>query len=92
MVVVRKLPSPAAGVRLADAVEIFSSTITVTNTRRGYVATLGPLVAAFGADTAVAGLDPAQVSGWFVHAWLRLATGCSGRLLGGTGVDGDREL
>lgn len=49
MGVVLKLPSTAGRVRLADAVRMFLSTITVANTRRGYAITLDRLRADFGA-------------------------------------------
>ena len=68
---VRALPSPAAGVRLADAVRIFLATITVTNTRITYATALDRLVVDFGADTDVAllGVEPDRVSGWFTFVW-----------------------
>jgi len=37
---VRTLPTPAAGVRLADAAKVFLGTIPVANTRRGYAVVL----------------------------------------------------
>ena len=37
---VRTLPTPTAGVRLADAAEVFLGTIPVANTRRGYAVVL----------------------------------------------------
>lgn len=68
---VRMLPTPASGVRLADAVRIYLATITVPNTRATYAAALEKLVADFGADTNVALLDrePDRVSGWFTFVW-----------------------
>ncbi|MGW5922216.1 tyrosine-type recombinase/integrase [Nocardia fluminea] len=71
MGVVRKLPAGAGGVRLADAVRMFSATITVANTRRGYAVALDRLVADFGADTDVGLLDrePDRISGWFTFVW-----------------------
>ncbi|KXF55418.1 hypothetical protein AXA44_37825 [Rhodococcus sp. SC4] len=66
---VRSLPSPARGVRLADAVKVFLGTITVDNTRETYAAALDRLVADFGADTNVALLDPDRVGGWFTFVW-----------------------
>ncbi len=68
---VRALPRPAAGVRLADAVQIYLATITVRNTRATYAAALDRLVADFGADADVAQLsaEPDRVSGWFTYVW-----------------------
>ncbi|WP_201298295.1 hypothetical protein [Nocardia sp. CY41] len=70
---VRALPRPAVGVRLADAVQIYLATITVSNTRATYAAALDRLVADFGADTDVAllGTEPDRVGGWFTYVWAR---------------------
>ena len=57
---VRTLPTPTAGVRLADAAKVFLGTIPVVNTRRGYAVRL---VRDFGADGNVALLDPDRVAG-----------------------------
>ncbi|MEV0108482.1 hypothetical protein AB0H42_19370 [Nocardia sp. NPDC050799] len=68
---VRMLPRPVTGVRLADAVQSYLATITVSNTRATYAAALDRLVADFGADTdgAVLGSEPDRVSGWFTYVW-----------------------
>lgn len=57
---VRVLRRLAVGLRLADAVRIYLSTITVRNTRATYATALDRLVADFGADTDVAllGAEP----------------------------------
>ncbi|MBF6208725.1 site-specific integrase [Streptomyces gardneri] len=67
----RMLPTLVSGVRLADAVQIYLATITVSNTRATYAAALDRLVADFGADTNVALLDrePDRVAGWFTFVW-----------------------
>ena len=62
---VRTLPTPTAGVRLADAAKVFLGTIPVVNTRRGYAVVLDRLVRDFGADGNVALLDPDRVAGSF---------------------------
>lgn len=72
---VRTLPASVGGVRLADAVKTFLGTIAVANTRRGYATALDQMVREFGADTAVAGLDPDRVAGWFSFVW----GGCSAK-------------
>ncbi|WP_406276861.1 site-specific integrase [Nocardia sp. NBC_00881] len=68
---VRMLPTPASGVRLADAVTVYLATIPAENTRETYAAALDRLVRDFGADTNVALLDrePDRVSGWFTFVW-----------------------
>ena len=68
---VRMLPTPASGVRLADAVTVYLAAIPTENTRETYAAALDRLVADFGADTNVALLDrePDRVSGWFTFVW-----------------------
>ena len=66
---VRTLPTPTAGVRLADAAKVFLGTIPVANTRRGYAVVLDRLVRDFGADGNVALLDPDRVAGWFFFVW-----------------------
>ena len=66
---VRTLPTPTAGVRLADAAKVFLGTIPVANTRRGYAVVLDRLVRDFGADGNVALLDPDRVAGWFIFVW-----------------------
>ena len=66
---VRTLPTPTAGVRLADAAKVFLGTIPVANTRRGYAVVLDRLVRDFGADGNVALLDPGRVAGWFIFVW-----------------------
>ena len=66
---VRTLPTPTAGVRLADAAKVFLGTIPVANTRRGYAVVLDRLVRDFGADGNVALLDPDRVVGWFIFVW-----------------------
>lgn len=68
---IHRLPSPASGVRLADAVRIYLATITVPNTRATYAAALDRLVTDFGADTNVGllGSEPDRVSGWFTFVW-----------------------
>ena len=65
------LPTPASGVRLADAVKVYLATIPAANTRATYAAALDRLVADFGTDTNVALLDrePDRVSGWFTFVW-----------------------
>ena len=65
---VRTLPTPTAGVRLADAAKVFLGTISVATTRRGYAVVLDRLVRDFGADGNVALLDPDRVAGWFIFA------------------------
>src|SRR4029077_17355107 len=71
MVRVRMLPTPASGVRLADAVGVYLATIPTENTRETYAAALDRLVRDFGADTNVALLDrePDRVSGGFTFVW-----------------------
>jgi integrase len=66
---VRALCTQSSGVRLADAVATFLDTIAVANTRRGYAAACNRLVADFGADSAVAALDPDQLAAWFNSVW-----------------------
>lgn len=66
---VRTLPTPTAGVRLADAAKVFLGMIPVANTRRGYAVVLDRLVRDFGADGNVALLDPDRVAGWFIFVW-----------------------
>jgi site-specific recombinase XerC len=66
---VRTVPTPTAGVRLADAAKVFLGTIPVANTRRGYAVVLDRLVRDFGADGNVALLDPDRVAGWFIFVW-----------------------
>lgn len=66
---VRALPTPAASVRLADAVAAFLDTITVVNTRRGYATALNRMVRDFGADANVKLLAPDRVAGWFTFVW-----------------------
>ncbi|ORI20694.1 tyrosine-type recombinase/integrase [Rhodococcus sp. 1168] len=60
---------PIRGVRLADAVELYLSTISSLNTRRGYGIALRQLVRDFGADSDVALLDADRVGGWFTFKW-----------------------
>jgi hypothetical protein len=66
---VRALCTQSSGVRLADAVATFLDTIAVANTRRGYAAACNRLVADFGADSAVAALDPNQLAAWLNSVW-----------------------
>jgi integrase len=68
---VRMLPTPASGVRLADAVKVYLAAIPAANTRATYAAALDRLVADFETDTSVALLDrePDRVSGWFTFVW-----------------------
>src|SRR5664279_5767256 len=70
---VRTLPTPTAGVRLADAAKVFLGAIPVANPRRGYAVVLDRLVRDFGADGNVALLDPDR-GGGLVHlrvGWRR---------------------
>jgi hypothetical protein len=52
-----------------QASRVCNSTIAVANTRRGYAAACNRLVADFGADSAVAALDPDQLAAWFNAVW-----------------------
>jgi len=75
MGVVQKLPVPAGGVWLGDAVSTFLETISVANTRSAYAIPLNRLVRDFGADANTATLDPDRVAVWFAFAW----GGCSAK-------------
>jgi len=78
---VRALSTQSSDVRLAEAVATFLDTIAVANTRRGYAAACNRLVADFGADSAVATLDPDHLAAWFHAVWgERAATTFNTRL------------
>ncbi|MFE3002045.1 hypothetical protein ACFXG4_44630 [Nocardia sp. NPDC059246] len=56
-------------VRLADARDIYLSTISLPNPRRGYGVALAAVVDGFGADCDVGLLDAYRVDGWFRFRW-----------------------